>query len=347
MCGIVFVSRLDNSSPRRIVEKRYEKQKTRGKSGFGYVAIRGTEVVSYVRREEEAEILQCLRKERKATEILFHHRFPTSTPNVVEGAHPILVKNQYLDYDYYVVHNGIISNDTDLKKEHEKLGFKYTTEMHEQLITSGKNYIYEKQFNDSEAFAIDLALVLEGKQKELESKGSIAFIALRVKKNSGKLVSLHYGRNFSNPLKIEKNKFFLSITSEGEGEIVEPQAIHSYDYNTGKTSKKDISIGSYAYKGQSPYGYNYDREDDDYSITKFLSARHSEIEGKEAEEKLKQAEENVYYLKSEKEDLEARIKKAVELGDVETEADLKIDLDMLESEMKAFQTEIDELTIIV
>jgi hypothetical protein len=37
------------------------------------------------------------------------------------------VSNKMLKFDYYVVHNGMISNDEELKKEHEKLGFAYTT----------------------------------------------------------------------------------------------------------------------------------------------------------------------------------------------------------------------------
>lgn len=93
MCGIVYVRRHDGKPAAKSVRKRYHNQKARGTEGFGYVAVQNGRVVSVARAQTEHEIMQKLEQET-ADEILFHHRMPTSGPNVEEMAHPILVEHK-------------------------------------------------------------------------------------------------------------------------------------------------------------------------------------------------------------------------------------------------------------
>ncbi len=163
MCGLCFVTRFDGHSAKKKIRKLYFHQKSRGTSGYGYVSVAEGKVGT-ARAIDEKGIMEFLNEEQSNT-ILFHHRTPTSTPNVVESTHPIEVKNKILEHDYYVAHNGIISNADTLKKKHEGLGFEYTTEL-EKVWKTKKNHYYKDEviFNDSEALAIEVALVIEGKQ---------------------------------------------------------------------------------------------------------------------------------------------------------------------------------------
>ena len=260
MCGIIFASRAETAN--KLVLKRYEKQKARGKEGFCFVEIKGGHILSVKRSQDEKDILEKLAKST-ADQILFHHRYPTSTPNVVESTHPIFVNNKSLKYNYYVIHNGIITNDTELRDQHIKAGFKYTTDITKQLITA-KNTYSEYMWNDSEAFAIDLVQSIES-GKDILSEGSIAFIALQYEKSTKKVVSLFWGKN-NNPLKIESQKDFFALSSES-GKDIKADILYKYDYATEKHSdiKKDIGI-TYSYQTEFTTGFGrrgiYDDESD-------------------------------------------------------------------------------------
>lgn len=221
MCGILWVKRLDNLTAQRQVLKRYSKQAHRGTEGFGYIGVKSNGVTSTLQRTQfEHEIRQKLGAST-LTEILFHHRYPTSTPNVPESAHPLLVANHELAYNYYVVHNGVITNDDELREKHLKMGYAYATEIKTQFRTrKGHVYNIETQYNDSEAFAIELARTIEGLQSECMAKGAIAYIAYQVEKTSGKVVAMYFGTNGGHPLTMQWNKQFIVIASEG-GKAIE------------------------------------------------------------------------------------------------------------------------------
>jgi glucosamine 6-phosphate synthetase-like amidotransferase/phosphosugar isomerase protein len=210
MCGIAYIHNKTAKNVIRPVLKRFDKQRSRGTEGFGFVGfnVESRCLISYIRSETEVSIrasLEKLRVEDKAINgLLFHHRRPTSTANIAECAHPIPVRNDELEYQYFVVHNGMISNADERKKEHEKLGYSYVTAVkrEEKIVTAdGKEYLLdsEDQFNDSEALAIDLVRVIEGKAEKVEAKGSIAFIVLQSTRD-GHAKAVYYGRNFHNPL---------------------------------------------------------------------------------------------------------------------------------------------------
>jgi predicted glutamine amidotransferase len=241
MCGIIFVERRNECLANSMVLKRFEKQRQRGTDGFGYISINDGIVRKTVRAEDEKDIIPKLAKEKDKC-ILFHHRYPTSTPNLKEATHPITVSHPSLKFDYHVVHNGVISNPDELKKNHLKLGFIYTT----RIVTETKTIstIYSEEcYNDSEAFAIDFALSLEN-DKEIKSSGSIAFIALQVNKETKKVNRVYYGRNYGNPLKVEEDKTYFCLSSE-TGTLIDANILHCYDMENRTTTMKAKKIGIY------------------------------------------------------------------------------------------------------
>lgn len=160
----------------------------------------------------------------QSKEIMFHHRYPTSTDNSVKHNHPIYNVKDY-DHNYYLVHNGVIQNDVELKKYHEELGLTYTS-------AHGTDY------NDSECLLNELAMVIEGikKPQEFTAKGSMAFVLLQTDK-MGHAKGLYYGRNWGSPLKIHYDKEkYLMLSSAGAGGDVELNKLFQYHYD-----KKHIS----------------------------------------------------------------------------------------------------------
>lgn len=261
MCGIVYVKRFDNKPAAKQALKRYTKQKSRGEDGYAYVAVKQSGNVSKVSRFQfEHEMKESL-EHTQYNNVLLHHRFPTSTPNVPEATHPIVVKHQELEHDYYVVHNGVIHNEDDLKDKHEKLGYKYTTEIMQsyKASASGKVYTGRAAFNDSEAFAIELARAIEGKQPLVRAQGAIAYIALQTTKQ-GAAVALYYGTNGKNPLTITEHKDFLVIASEG-GKAIDAHKHYRYDLISRETTYYPaIKLDGHDEKvvGHVGYGGGYD-----------------------------------------------------------------------------------------
>jgi len=252
MCGLAYVRRLDKKPAYKSLWKRYKHQRERGQSGFGYVAI-GAQCTTR-RTEGEKEIERHLAKET-SHEILFHHRLPTSTPNLAEMAHPIEIRNALLKYTYLVAHNGIVTNDEELKQEYERLGFQYTTAMAKKYVTREKTYKAD-MWNDSETFAISLALAIEGKKKKVEARGSSAFIALQVDRKNAPL-ALYFGRNDGNPLYSNQQKgVLISLTSEGSGVLITPHTLYRYDYKANATTEKEMEVGNKDYNYYIPSYYN-------------------------------------------------------------------------------------------
>lgn len=277
MCGIVCVMRKDGKPAHKQVLKRYSKQEERGSDGFGYIALDNRNVVvEYKRYQYEKEVRNALTKSNSSY-VLFHHRFPTSTINLPESAHPIRVRHKELTKTYYVVHNGVISNPKELRVAHEKLGYKYTTEVQSVYRTKkGKEYYGEAEFNDSEALAIELARTLEGLQPRVNAIGSIAYIVLEVDKSKN-AVALYYGTNGGNPLTVEDTSMGICIASEG-GRAILANTCYRLDLTTKDTSVVLLPMQTYSvlksyYNSGIDYtGYQsgmYDDYDDEYTAKEF------------------------------------------------------------------------------
>lgn len=234
MCGIVYRKSLINSNIARDVLNMYKNQRSRGTEGFGFYIPDRKRIVY---NTQEQGIVKTL-KRTTATEMLFHHRMPTSTDNVLNACHPFRIElNKNI---YVIVHNGYLSNENELKKEHDSKGYKYRS-----IQPDGR-------FNDSESLAYDIALFLEGEQTELKSKGAIAFIAIR----NGQ--TIYFGRNAQSPLVYNLNDRHLTIRSEGKGIDCETNQLYIYENN--QITKEPLEIPEYSYTsgyGWTSPGYNY------------------------------------------------------------------------------------------
>lgn len=245
MCGIVHVRSRTNKLAVKHIRKQYYAQKHRGQNGYGYVEIDAKKVGPIIRTQWETEIMKSL-SNSNAKEILFHHRIPTSTPNVPSSNHPIPVSHKSLAYDYIGVHNGGIGNRKDLEKKFMEQGFKYTTRV-DYTITGTDGVCYGSttpcEYNDSESLMIDLATSIEDNATKIKSEGGIAFIILQIDKVTRKPIKLFFGRNDRNPLKLEMNNSFIKLSSEGGGSEVESHTLHWLDYKTGEFGSRAMDIG--------------------------------------------------------------------------------------------------------
>lgn len=254
MCGFVYLSRKDGRPAYKSVLKRYRAQKARGTQGFGYVAIHEGQVVSYQRAETEHEIVNLLAKE-KASEILFHHRNPTGTPNMSELAHPFLIESDLLEHQYFVGHNGTIRNSSQLKDAHEKMGFEYSSETLKAFISkNGEHHIHGVAWNDSESIAIETALALDGKKFVVDTEGPAAVVGLQTK--GKKVISRFFFRNNLNPLKFHEDKIMISITSMGEGVIIPPEKMFKLDATGGYSVISEKFLPFLSYKPTINYDYS-------------------------------------------------------------------------------------------
>lgn len=272
MCGIIYI-KSSNVSRRvgKTVLKRYEVQKHRGSDGFGFIAMKDGKVSNYVLKEKEGEIRQHVKNE-DTSEMLFHHRLPTSTPNLYEAAHPIEVDNESLKYKYYLAHNGVITNAKELYTAHQKLGFSYCTEIRtETRVVTRDRQIHksvEIKFNDSESLAIELARYVEGLSKSIDTRGAAAFVMWQVDRKTGEQVKVFFGRNEGNPLHIEKNnEMFILKSSMQNGEEVEPNKMFFLDPKKNVVSEMaKVDIG-YFFSYKKPDYSGFDKSDESYKGT--------------------------------------------------------------------------------
>lgn len=242
MCGIIAIRREDGRSPTKMLRKRYSFQKERGTEGYGFVMLKKGQLIAYERAETEDEIWKKL-DAVEGDEVIFHHRWPTSTINVWEAAHPIKVSHPSLKHDYYLIHNGAIHSPEEYKKTHEACGFKYTTEIISGAKTATRFLRGTSDFNDSETLAIELAVDLDRDGEGINVRGSIAFVMLQTTKE-GKAVRLYWGRNDSSPLKMDSlDGIYTSLCSTGSGVSINPNKLFEYTYETKTTSARDYKIG--------------------------------------------------------------------------------------------------------
>lgn len=241
ICGIVYFNNNKNGhTVNKLVKKAYKAQRTRGTMGFGFFTPNNNRLTHNTR---EGRILHILNRTRQS-EILFHHRYPTSTGNVRNACHPFSSKNRY-EHNYVMVHNGVIWNEYEVAKKQIENGISYISKQ-----PDGK-------FNDSEVLLYDLADVIEGEKDTLDVEGSIAFVMVQLDKD-GNRKALFFGRNTDSPLIFNKYKGGFSLTSEGEGEKIDANRLFKYDYKTKEFSSTYLYIPSYTYMKQ------YDYRDYDY-----------------------------------------------------------------------------------
>ena len=236
MCGILFQQSSDRSPVNGSVIANYIRQRSRGTQGFGFAFLNSEGGVSVKRDTGEEGIIEdavrCL-----SHCVMFHHRMPSSTGNTLESTHPFRVACG--DSLFYVVHNGIISNDDELFKYHTDLGISYVS-----YEGGGKHA--RAEFNDSEALAWDIALTLKGGQPGLRAKGMNAFIVMEADKDN-RLKLVHFAHNFSAPLKVRLDDSGILLGSETPGEAVKTDTLYTFDPKTMKVDEREFKVPGNVY----------------------------------------------------------------------------------------------------
>lgn len=312
MCGIIGAFNTQTPKERKnkapvpnvndFVIDTYEDQHTRGKEGFGLITIDIKKDVTVHRATEPVKFLLDL-KMNPSPMIIAHHRMPTSTDNKLSQTHPIFVSNESLAHDYFVIHNGIISNAEELKDKHDKLGFVYTTKT-QDAKKFGYQYYRSVEFNDSESLAIELALLIEGRSVHLGHQGSAAFIVLQTDKKTGKALRVFFGRD-SSPIQMHKQEGQLCLSSEGIGESVPRDLLHSFlmsdpAFNLTTVPFKIVPYGLPKPTVVSPLVSRYSRHDDEWRHWKNLGddSDRTEIKTKEVGQKISANEEKLSDMKT-------------------------------------------------
>lgn len=221
MCGIIYARAKNDIQPiNKVVLKQFKNQRSRGIEGFGLYDF---DFKHIIKEPKERKILKWIKK-HPSSEMMFHHRMPTSTDNVKNACHPFSTKDYFGETEYIIIHNGVISNYKDLAKGHiETYGIEYASV---QL---------DGRFNDSETLLWDVALYMEGRQKELKSRGSCAFILLEKHKSAPEENKLHWFHNsgHSTLYKRDNSKAFILSSEGGPGaQPVEINQLNTYAYKT-------------------------------------------------------------------------------------------------------------------
>lgn len=295
MCGLAFAFSKRGRPVGKQVFELYKNQETRGRKGFGYIAIHDGKLVNVVRTQTEEEIKPRLLGE-KSELVLFHHRMPTSTKNTVGTAHPILVRHKELEYDYYLAHNGVITNDDEMKLLHEGLGYTYTTEFAEHTVAyykDGRRETLEAEatvYNDSEALAIEMARYIEGLSNSVDIRGSVAFWAVQVEKNvkEPRVFNIFFGKNRGRDLKIVRNKKWWGVSSE-TGVDIDDLKLFSIELGDPTLYEQELVMDKSFKPSRVGYGYQSvsTKPSADYSgvdhaqYPQLLNAYYSRLEAEE------------------------------------------------------------------
>ena len=235
MCGIIFAHNKGGTAVNQAVVDQLEDQLHRGQEGFGIVFVDDKMKIKNVSRATELTKTLLDLHLNQAPFILLHHRTPTSSSNKIRQTHPFVINHGSLKHKYLVVVNGHVYNEKEMKKKHEdELGFVYTTDDKDR-----------NEFNDCEALGWELARLIEGQIKTLETRGSFAFIALQVDKE--KVTKVYFGSNgiSSCPLKLAMNEREVFISSEGKGEIIKEDILYHFDTTNFKIKKQDLHVKEY------------------------------------------------------------------------------------------------------
>lgn len=244
MCGITaaFSTKANkkgqtNNKVNDIIISQFENQCSRGQKGFGIIRINKGKI-EVDRACETTKFLMDLYL-KPSSMIIAHHRTPTSTDNLLDQTHPMWISNKCLENDYLVIHNGVISNDDDLRLKHIELGFEYQTEYTKISYQDKK----EQVWNDSEAIAIELALFIEKKISAIAIDNAAAFMILQIDKKTNKAKEVFFGKNGSySDLNIFKAENELQISSEGIGEEVKENILFSFDIKDPLMTLKETPI---------------------------------------------------------------------------------------------------------
>lgn len=246
MCGLGLVMSMKKKHTGQRAFDIYKKQDHRGKQGYGFISIDNGHIKQVFRSKDENSFKSALMKDNSKI-ILLHHRFPTSTKNVLGATHPIFVRHAELKFDYYIAHNGVITNAHALKTEHEKLGYEYNTAFREKTVAvynDGRTEDMTSEvpvFNDSESLAIEISRHIEGLQDKINTRGAAAFIGIAVEKGGTKVDKIFFGKNKGRDLCVQETTKWYIVSSE-TGSDLEDLKLWQYKLETNQWYESDLPI---------------------------------------------------------------------------------------------------------
>lgn len=247
MCGLAFAVSKRGKNTGEYIYSLFEKQKTRGQQGFGFMCINEGKLTKVFRAKWAPDIKKELADD-KSDIILFHHRFPTSTKNTLGTTHPIFVSSSNLKYDYYWAHNGVITNADILKKKHNEFGYEYTTEFIEKTKATYKNGTEEELvstipvFNDSEALAIELSRWVEGLDEAVNTNGGAAFWGVQLEKGTNNVLNIYWGKNKGRELRLFENKNWFAVSSESGQDVIADMMLYTMSMETYEYTERELPI---------------------------------------------------------------------------------------------------------
>ena len=272
-----------------------------------------------------------------------HHRNPTSSDNKLSQTHPIFVSNGSLKYDYYVIHNGMISNSDELRENHEKLGFIYNT--------TRTNRFSKEEYNDSESLAIETAMYIEKQTKEMMIEGSAAFIVVQTNKKTQKAVNIFFGRK-DNPLKLAGRQGEIRLSSEGKGEEITEDMLYCFNIKSPSLTKTNLDFTkppqTPIYKTQKKW--DWDKKENKTEKTKEIekTKKTMEITTKEMLEIELEIISDEFSASSAEiiEKFTEKLQEQTELNQMDIESEKKtIAIELITNMQKSYNLAIDEIRI--
>ncbi len=241
MCGIIASLTKEPSLDNMLrVKFQYKEQDHRGQNGFGFVAIQDHKVI-YARATNEKEILEELDKLGETTLIMFHHRIPTCNMNAVKTNHPIFVASKKnLDHKYFIIHNGMIQNTVNLRKEHEAEGFKYRTDLSWKY--SQVAHIYNDH-TDTESLGIEMAKFIDGETSRIKARGNVACFILQMDYENHP-IAFYFFRE-SNPVNWYRNQKGMFMASEAKGQELPKDRLFRLDLKDWTLSSKSAHLSKW------------------------------------------------------------------------------------------------------
>ncbi len=234
MCGIVGY--VGNKSAKPILLEGLKKLEYRGYDSAG-IALQVDQALDVIKKQGKLEKLEkALHNNKVESKIgIGHTRWATHGKPTDENSHP----HYDADYNFAVVHNGIIENYQSIKEELLAEGKVFTSETDTEVIA----HLVDKYYKG------DLSEAVSRTVKRLEGSFAIAVISkneegriVAVRKDSPLIVGLGQNENFlasDIPAFLNYTDQFY-ILEDGEMADIRKEEVKIYDYLTEKLVAKEI-----------------------------------------------------------------------------------------------------------
>jgi len=219
MCGILgcYVKEGEPKEQFKVLFDTFKQQSSRGMQGAGVSILNNDKGIQIRKRENNPYCLfssyysKLWDNMKKDSLVLFHHRFPTSTPNEPKFNHPICNE----DKSIHLIHNGHISNYVELCNELFKEGHEFETYKHSESIVTDTEVLVHLIENSKEKHGLDWYKIC----KDLEEKAHGCYAIAVTFKEENKIYLFANDNPIELSYDIEGNTFFSSEFHKESGLI--------------------------------------------------------------------------------------------------------------------------------